>query len=301
LSSADSRRVDQEAGIVEEAEFFGSGADRLFGMRYLPASGSPMAGVVMCGPILAQFRAHYRNGTLLARALAARGLAVQRFHYRGMGNSDGEVSNLDLSTMQEDAAAAGSRLTEQIGAIPLAYLGVNVGAYPAAVASRPGHMLILDSPPPNGRHYFRNAVRAHAVYAMQRESKENLTTEALLEQLRGGSRDVALLGCRLSLGLYETMVAASLVEEVGDSARPILMIGLGEAESLRPEGERMRSELVERGFPVEVAVRDKIDPFWYVENSAPEDQPETAATAERITDWVQRQISSVLSGRSGDA
>jgi alpha/beta superfamily hydrolase len=300
LSSADSRRVDQEAGIVEDAEFFGSGADRLFGMRYLPASGSPMAGVVMCGPILAQFRAHYRNGTLLARALAARGVAVQRFHYRGMGNSDGEVSNLDLSTMHQDAAAAGARLTEQIGAVPLAYLGVNVGAYPAAVASRPGHMLILDSPPPNGRHYFRNAVRAHAVYAMQRESKENLTTEALLDQLRGGSRDVALLGCRLSLGLYETMVTAALVEEVGDSARPILMIGLGEAESLRPEGERMRSELVEKGFPVEVAVRDKIDPFWYVENSAPEDQPEIAATAERITDWVQRQISAVLSGKPGD-
>jgi alpha/beta superfamily hydrolase len=300
LSSADSRRVDQEAGIVEEAEFFGSGADRLFGMRYLPASGSPMAGVVMCGPILAQFRAHYRNGTLLARALATRGVAVQRFHYRGMGNSDGEVANLDLSTMQEDAAAAGARLTEQIGSIPIAYLGVNVGAYPAAVASRPGHMLILDSPPPNGRHYFRNAVRAHAVYAMQRESKENLTTEALLDQLRGGSRDVALLGCRLSLGLYETVVAASLVEEVGDSARPILMIGLGEAESLRPEGERMRSELAEKGFPVEVAVRDKIDPFWYVENSAPEDQPEIPATAERITDWVQRQISAVPAGRPGD-
>lgn len=301
LRSADSRRIDQEAGIVEDAEFFGSGAERLFGLRYLPASGSPLAGVVMCGPILAQFRAHYRNGTLVARALAARGVAVQRFHYRGMGNSDGEVSNLDLSSMHEDAAAAGARLTEMIGSVPIAYFGVNVGAYPAAVASRPGQMLVLDSPPPNGRHYFRNAVRAHAVYAMQRENKENLTTEDLLEQLRGGSRDVALLGCRLSLGLYETMVATSLVEEVGDSSRPILMIGLGEEGSLRPEGERMRSELVERGFPVEVAVRDKVDPFWYVENSAPEDQPEIAVTAERITDWVQRQISEVPSGRTGDS
>jgi len=97
------------------------------------------------------------------------------------------------------------------------------------------------------------------------------------------------------------MVATSLVEEVGDSSRPILMIGLGEEGSLRPEGERMRSELVERGFPVEVAVRDKVDPFWYVENSAPEDQPEIAVTAERITDWVQRQISEVPSGRTGDS
>ena len=226
---------------------------------------------------------------------------MQRFHYRGMGNSDGEVWDLDLASMHEDAAAAGARLTEMIGSVPIAYFGVNVGAYPAAVASRPGQMLVLDSPPPNGRHYFRNAVRAHAVYAMQRENKENLTTEDLLEQLRGGSRDVALLGCRLSLGLYETMVATSLVEEVGDSSRPILMIGLGEEGSLRPEGERMRSELVERGFPVEVAVRDKVDPFWYVENSAPEDQPEIAVTAERITDWVQRQISEVPSGRTGDS
>lgn len=279
-------RVDDAAGIVEEAEFFGDGPDRLFGIRYLPASGKPVAGVVMCTPILAQFRAHYRSGVLSARALAARGVAVQRFHYRGMGNSDGDQSALSLSTMTEDAMAAAARLTEQAGPLPVAYLGVNVGGYPAASASRAGNPLILDSPPSSGRTYFRNALRAHAVYKLRREGDQNVTTDTLLEELRKPDADVSLLGCRVYLALYESLYTTSLVETVGPTPRPTMLIGLGEGGVLKPEGEKVRSELTERGFEVRAEVRDKVDPFWYVENAAPEDQTETGDTADKVTRWL---------------
>ena len=294
------RRVDHSAGIVEEAEFFGTGVARIFGIRYKPASSEPLAGVVMCDPILAQFRAHYRIGTLTARAMAARGLVVQRFHYRGMGNSDGDISDLDLASMTQDAQEAAARLVDQAGPVPVAYLGVNVGAYPAAVASRPAKPLILDSPPPNGRQYFRNALRAHSVYKLRHDSSEMLTADALSQELREPSADVSLLGCRLSLGLYESLAGTSLIEEIGDSPRPTLLLALGQSGVLRPEGERTRAELVERGFPVEVEIREKVDPFWYVENSAPEDQPDAAETATRIADWLERQVAGVMAGSTGD-
>ena len=296
----DARRVDHDAGIVEEAEFFGTGADRLFGIRYRPATGMPIAGVVMCDPILAQFRAHYRIGALTARAMAARGLAVQRFHYRGMGNSDGDISTLDLASMTQDAEEAAAQLVDRAGPLPTAYFGVNVGAYPAAVASQPGHPLVLDSPPPNGRQYFRNALRAHGVYKLRRDSSENLTAESFVQELREPGADVSLLGCRLSLGLYESLADTSLIEEIGDASRPVLLIALGQAGALRTEGETIRSKLIEMGFPVEIEIRDKVDPFWYVENSAPEDQPETGAMATRITEWLKRHLSGVDAGSQGD-
>jgi alpha/beta superfamily hydrolase len=296
----DGRRVDHEAGVTEEAEFFGTGADRLFGIKYAPISGEPLAAVVICEPILAQFRAHYRSGTLTARALAGRGLAVQRFHYRGMGNSDGDIRDMDLSSMTEDVIQAGSHLGERAGSVPIAYLGVNVGAYPAAVASAPDRMLILDSPPPSGRTYFRNALRAHGVYRMRKDSNDPLTAEAMLEALREPSADVSLLGCRLGLGLYESLSGTSILDEIGESRRPILFFGLGSEGALRPEGEQIRETLAGKGFPVEIEVRDKVDPFWYVENSAPEDQPETEQTANRVTEWVQRLTAGVGAGKAGD-
>jgi hypothetical protein len=65
-----------------------------------------------------------------------------------------------------------------------------------------------------------------------------------------------------------------------------MLIGLGENGVLRPEGERVREELAGRGFEVEVEVRGKVDPFWYVENAAPEDQVETVETAEKVAGWL---------------
>ena len=51
-----------------------------------------LGGVVACPSIYQDLFAGYRDEVLLARSLAARGIAVQRFHYRGAGHSDGDVA-----------------------------------------------------------------------------------------------------------------------------------------------------------------------------------------------------------------
>lgn len=280
------RHVDLDRGIVEEAEFFDGENGRIFGIRYEPLSADPRAGVVMCDPILSQFRAHYRTGVLTARNMAAQGLAIQRFHYRGMGNSDGDVSDIDLDSMTDDAIRASARLAKRLDR-PIAFLGVNLGSYAAAGASSNGSPLILDSPPPTGHQYFRNAVRAYAVYQMKLGVTDPLTMERLSEDLDRPGADVTLLGCRLSRRLFDSLSATSIVDRVGEGVRPILFFGLGSEGALRPEGEKLRAELTNRGFEVEVEVKPKVDPFWYAENSAPEDQPGPRRVAERVVGWLK--------------
>lgn len=75
----------------ERALSFACEGDRLVGIVSLPSAAQPARGVliVVGGP---QYRAgSHRQFTLLARQLAAEGIAAMRFDYRGMGDSEGAL------------------------------------------------------------------------------------------------------------------------------------------------------------------------------------------------------------------
>lgn len=78
--------------------------EQLFGIVHVPAAAPARVGllVVVGGP---QYRAgSHRQFTLMARALADAGIAVMRFDYRGMGDSDGAVRSFE--DIEDDIAAA---------------------------------------------------------------------------------------------------------------------------------------------------------------------------------------------------
>lgn len=87
----------------ERALSFRCGGDALVGIASVPAA--PCARgvlIVVGGP---QYRVgSHRQFALLARHLAAHGIAAMRFDYRGMGDSDGEER--DFETIQDDIRAA---------------------------------------------------------------------------------------------------------------------------------------------------------------------------------------------------
>ena len=87
----------------ERALSFTCGGDTLVGI--LSPSASPAARgvlVIVGGP---QYRAgSHRQFTLLARQLAARGIPVLRFDYRGMGDSEGAARGFEQ--VEDDIAAA---------------------------------------------------------------------------------------------------------------------------------------------------------------------------------------------------
>src|SRR3989304_5088377 len=105
------QRVLAGGQVHETAGFFGLPGERLFGGTHLPA-GAIHGGLVISSSIGPEQLTSYRNEVVLARRLAAAGVAVQRFHYRGSGHSDGEDVDLTLGTMVGGAAAAAAPAAE---------------------------------------------------------------------------------------------------------------------------------------------------------------------------------------------
>ncbi len=96
----------------ERALAFACGTDRLYGVLTLPAQPAARGVLVVVGG--PQYRAgSHRQFILLARALATQGIAVMRFDYRGMGDSEGAAR--DFSDIDDDLRAA---IDGFIGAVP---------------------------------------------------------------------------------------------------------------------------------------------------------------------------------------
>ncbi|NCA70413.1 MAG: alpha/beta hydrolase [Sphingobacteriia bacterium] len=64
--------------------------------------------------------------TRISRALAARGIAVLRFDFTGLGNSDGDFANTNFSSNVSDLLAAAHKL-EQDGQTPTLLIGHSLG------------------------------------------------------------------------------------------------------------------------------------------------------------------------------
>ncbi len=105
------------------------------GSGWSTSSRAPPLGVLVCSPLHAEMQRNYRREVLLSRRLASAGAAVERFHYRGTGNSAGEPGRLALDTMIEDGIAAVHHLQQRVGGVPLVVLGTRVGGLVAAAVA----------------------------------------------------------------------------------------------------------------------------------------------------------------------
>ena len=95
----------------EKAVRFSCGGDALIGVLHFPSTPTRRGVVIITGG--PQYRAgSHRQFTLLARRLAARNVAVLRFDYRGMGDSEGQPRSFE--DVNADVRAAIDALLEHV-------------------------------------------------------------------------------------------------------------------------------------------------------------------------------------------
>ena len=87
----------------QRALSFNCAGHTLYGVANLPVPAHARGVLIVVGG--PQYRAgSHRQFTLLARSLAAQGIAAMRFDYRGMGDSEGEMR--DFESVEDDLRAA---------------------------------------------------------------------------------------------------------------------------------------------------------------------------------------------------
>jgi pimeloyl-ACP methyl ester carboxylesterase len=250
----------RDDGGHDEVEFFG-GAERLFGCRHVPP-GPARAGLVVCPPILSDFGANYQREVRLGRQLAGAGIAVQRYHPRGTGQSDGQAAELTLDSLIEDGRAAVTRLRECTGVDSVTLLGTRFGALTAAAlaAELDGASVVLWEPVTDPRRYLREGLRARAVHRVGRDGSERGDPEA--ELARRGFVDV--LGVPVGRELFATPAERTLDAELGDRVRAVLLVQMDERDELRPEYEHLARRWAECGLDVTTRRCPCEESWWYV-------------------------------------
>jgi pimeloyl-ACP methyl ester carboxylesterase len=279
-------RTDSGGAFSEEAGFFGSGPQRLFGVLHRP-TGPALGGLVICPSIYAQFITGYRTEVALARTLASHGLAVQRFHYRGVGHSDGETDETTFATMREDALAAAERLLERTGVGALGFLGTRFGGLLAASAASEhrGCPLVLVEPTLEARRFFHDAWRTMLIRDVRDGTARRARGQGLAEVLeREGTVD-DVLGYSICRPLFESVADLTLTGELGDGARPALLVQLGRALSLRRDLEEAAAALRGLGCEVDVEAVTEDVAAWFRLKPGPQQ-----ALIEVTSGWLEDEM-----------
>ncbi len=261
----------------------------MFGCVHLP--NEPIrAAVLVCSPFQCEFLANYRREVLLADALAARGVAVGRFHYRGTGHSDGESSEVTFDTARDDAAEAMKWLSERAQSEAVGFIGTRWGALVAAqmAAGTPKAPLALWEPALDGRRYFREVFRFRAMAQLSGGSETH--TDPFEEMQRVGFADVS--GFPIDRAIFESSSERQLSQAIGALPRQVLLLQVDRRRDLRAEYAELVDRLNERGIAVDVQSIVGEEAWWFPGSRWQEESAKerSKVMVELTVDWFSKQL-----------
>ncbi|MGZ8579259.1 MAG: serine aminopeptidase domain-containing protein [Actinomycetota bacterium] len=286
-------RTDRETSITESVGFLDlePGSDRIFGCFTMPR-GAPTGCAVITPSLFAENARTYRREVILARALAARGIASLRFHYRGTGYSDGDPAALSFPSMCADAEAAAVRLQARCVGAPIAYVGTRLGAVVTASAARktPGAPMLLWDPVPSGAEFLHDAAKARRAGGMVADRQHGDTAVDAADPWASGFLDS--LGYRIPVGLRDSLEGVTLADRLGSDPRPILVLTMVPAYEPNPIAMEAASGCAAQGSEVEVRRIEGRLSWWTSRDSwdPDEEHPPTREVIERSGTWLVRQL-----------
>jgi pimeloyl-ACP methyl ester carboxylesterase len=238
--------------------------------------------------------ANYQREVALARALASRGIAAQRFHYRGTGNSQGDPATLSFDTLCEDAREMSKALRHRVPNVPVAFVGTRWGALMAAEVSKrfPFSPLVLWEPTIDASGYFREAGRARRIRdAREGRSDEARSNGVAAEFESRGFMD--LLGYSIYRPLYESAQGRTLSSVMDRQPHPLLIIQMARGKSRGGAFESLVGKLAEAGYEAEVEQAELAESWWFHTDAVLRFRP----LIQRTCEWLERRFT--LSNRRG--
>lgn len=263
-------RVDPAIGTTDQVAYFGA-APRMYGAVHLPAGG-PRAGLVLCPSVYGELVNIYRIEVIQSRHLAAQGIAVQRFHYRGDGNSEGGIDLLTLDGLVRDAGDARRALVERTGVDKVGFLGAGMGALVATAAAElvPGAPLVLWHPQLHGSNFFR--------------------AEQMVDKTDADGY-LNLLGFTLHRNLLHSLIGRNLID-VLETPRPVLIVQMTGGEEPGDDLVAIADAWRARGADVTVAAIGGNSKWWDAGENwhSHETRGRTQRTLDATTDWLAAHL-----------
>lgn len=266
-----------------EVGFTESAATPIFTVGHIPPK--PQASVVICPPILGEALVAYRREFNLAARLAATGIAVQRFQYRGTGHSEGSETDITFEGMVEDALSALRLLEERVGPQRVAFLGTRWGALVAAACAQRvgGAPLVLWDPVPDPGSFLNEAIRARVMRRLKKgQGRRTTMAQEMAELDDRGWLDI--LGYRLPRSLVATTNDDRLPRSPVAGNAPVLTVvfnGRGGRPPIRLGSSRVPNEPVG-----EVVTIDDEVPIWFSGRSTQGSERLMATT----TRWLKESL-----------
>ncbi len=264
VSLANSARTVAGA-VVEDAGFLERPDGALFVVLHRPADRPPPGLLTVCSSLFAEQHTDYRREVRLARTMASAGLAVARFHYRGLGNSAAAPASLDAFTLDVlDVTLAAQGLTS---VSRTAFLGVGAGSLVAsrALLAYPEAPLLLWKPVIDGAQFFRDFFRARLIAATRVGGPRPGTTDELQGRLASEGH-VDVMGFTVAASLYDSLITSRLAEALPRHPRRILVQPF---RGTRAAGvERLAADWTECGCLVDVQPVKLAEDPWFIPDGA---------------------------------
>ena len=144
-----------------EANYFGCGDDRLFGVLYRPPRDARRHAVLICNAYGHEYARSFRNLQQLAVQLCQSGFDVLRFDYAGTGNSSGCCDENTFDRMVRDIRSAAEHLRRETNPKSLSAVGLRMGATALATSGVGLKDMILWDPVISGDSFVEMLERFH--------------------------------------------------------------------------------------------------------------------------------------------